>query len=219
MTLSDGDDAPSGDTWFRIATHPDHIKNGRPHHSAFTGNALSKSKDRRPWARELSGRLRSKAGDNESVIDHGRRYCAKLGNNRVFAGIMFAPSNNLRSSYTANGHQIETNVSYTPLPNDDAHADLTFTPWTIPEGQSEEDKSQRQEFYSWLGDHLQVLLDNTRSTGQNQIRQFLPAAIDLEAMSAAIDAVQADDATAGKISPSGVSHSASVPPDQPDQVS
>src|SRR5262245_44457780 len=103
MALSDGDPARDGDIWFRIVTHPDHIKNGRAHHGAFSGNAISAPRKQRPWDRELSGRLRSLAGSHDDVIASAEKYCADLTQRtkqtKTFSGIMYGQTEELRQTY------------------------------------------------------------------------------------------------------------------------
>jgi hypothetical protein len=151
MSLSDGDPAPEGDIWFRVVTSQDHIRRGRVHHSAFTGNAI-KAPDatkNRPWARELSGRLRSLAGDAEQeAIAFCREMTAQGGGEKSFHGVMYARVAKLRLTYE-HDHSIKTAAYFTPLGRDPAHSDFTFSaPWS---------DAERDRMIHWLSDRFEGL--------------------------------------------------------------
>jgi hypothetical protein len=180
MALADGEPARAGDTWFRIASHKDHIKNGRAQHGAFKGPAISAPDPakKRPWDRELSGRLRSMAGSRERVIQHAIAFCDAQtkagGGTKTFVGVMYASIAELATSYQ---NQVTTRVVYTPKnPDDTAHADLTFADWNI------NTREDLEEFYLWLSDQLQVLHYEQRETGRSQLR-FFPDAVDTRTLS------------------------------------
>jgi hypothetical protein len=190
MALSDGDPARDGDIWFRIATHKDHIKSGKILHGAFLGNAISAPKKQRPWERELSGRLRSLAGSREDVVKHAVQYCEEQthrgGGTKTFIGLMYAKVEELRLTYN---HTIHSAVYYTPIEGvDQAHADLTFTPWGLIT------KPQLEEFVLWLSDYLQALHHNANAReGVRTQLEFFPDATDprpfLEKVTDAIQAI------------------------------
>jgi hypothetical protein len=184
MPLSDGDPADDGDIWFRIATQPGHIVKGRVHHSAFGGNAIatpSPAKNR-PWARELSGRLRSLAGSLENIAQHAESYCAELTANapsqgqKVFSGLAYTRVRDAKVSFE---NAMVGGVHFTPLDTDPAHADFTFDRWI---GNTRE---ERERFNLWFtgilkGVHHPGQLDllpeaeHTRSAFQ-QIGDFIRA--------------------------------------------
>jgi hypothetical protein len=124
MSLSDGDPAPDGDIWFRIVTHKDHIKQGRVHHSAWGGNAISKPSPEkaRPWTREASGRLRSRAGSLKTIEDDANAFCQTLLGSKTFYGVIYQRVAGAKLLY---GCILTTGIHFTPLPTDPAHADLT----------------------------------------------------------------------------------------------
>ena len=154
MSLSDGDPADDGDIWFRIATQQGHIVKGRVHHSAFGGNAIappSPAKDR-PWARELSGRLRSCAGTLDKIAQHADSYCAELTTNapgqgqKVFSGLAYVRVRDAKVSFE---NALVGGVHFTPLDADPAHADFTFDRWI---GNTRE---ERERFNLWFTGILQ----------------------------------------------------------------
>jgi hypothetical protein len=155
MSLSDGDPAPDGDIWFRIATQENHIVKGRVHHAAFGGKAISSPPlaKGRAWTRELSGRLRSLAGSLEDIEHDAKVYCnaqtALGGGAKTFSGIIFTPVADAKRTYET---VLTTGVHFTPLQHDAAHADLTFYGWL-----ADESKEERQPFLLWLSAMLQGL--------------------------------------------------------------
>jgi hypothetical protein len=166
MALADGEPARDGDTWFRIASHKDHIKNGRAQHGAFKGTAISAPDPakNRPWDRDLSGRLRSIAGTREDVIKHAIDFCDEQskagGGTKTFMGVMYAPTADLATEYE---NRVKTLVVYTG--------------WDIPTT-----KEALEEFYIWLSDQLQVLHYQPRETGHSQL-EFFPDAVDTRMLS------------------------------------
>ncbi len=151
---SDCDAAEDGDVWFRVLTQKDHIKRGRIHHSAFTGNAISPPAPtkKRPWSRELSGRLRSKAGTIRDIEDFAVAYCERLtkagGGTMAFSGVMYAGVDGLRKTY---GDILTLGVFFTPIEADPAHADLTFSNWI------EYTREAKQALLLWLTDQVEGL--------------------------------------------------------------
>jgi len=148
MSLSDGDPAYGGDIWFRIATQQGHIVKGRVHHSAFGGNAIAppnRAKNR-PWARELSGRLRSRAGTLDQIVQRAEKYCADLTANapgqgqKVFSGVAYIRVRDAKVSFE---DALTGGVHFTPL-TDPAHADFTFDRWI---GNKRE---ERERFNLWF---------------------------------------------------------------------
>src|SRR6266446_3063581 len=127
MPLSDGDPADDGDIWFRVATQENHLVRGRVHHSAFKGRAQEAPDPslRRPWALELSGRLRSIAGTVAQIEADAIAYCARHSipgqGTKTFNGVMYVRVARARSNFE---NSIDTAVIYTPLVNDSAHADF-----------------------------------------------------------------------------------------------
>jgi hypothetical protein len=105
MSLSDGDPALDGDIWFRIATQENHIVKGRVHHAAFGGKAISPPPPAkgRPWTRELSGRLRSRAGSLEDIEHNAKAYCiaqtALGGGTKTFNGVIFTQVADAKRTY------------------------------------------------------------------------------------------------------------------------
>ena len=154
MPLSDGDPADDGDVWFRIVTQEAHLVRGRVHHSAFGGSAIAPPDEikNRAWDREMSGRLRSLAGSRDDIKTHAEHYCEALtargGGTKKFSGLMYVRVGDAKKNYA---DVSRTGVHFTPLSNDDAHADLTFYGWI---GSARED---RERFYLWLTDILQAL--------------------------------------------------------------
>jgi hypothetical protein len=153
MLLSDGDPADGGDIWFRIATQQSHLVRGRVHHSAFGGNAIARptAGKNRPWDRELSGRLRTLAGTLEEITQQAESYCEALtargqGTKR-FSGVMYVRVRDAKKSFD---NILTTAIRYTPLSDDEAHADLTFNGWP---GDAEE----QERFNLWLTDMLHAL--------------------------------------------------------------
>jgi len=153
MSLSDGDSPEEGDVWFRIATQPSHLVRGRVHHSAFGGNAIAppRADKNRTWTRELSGRLRSMAGTLDEIKRFAETYCEALtnrgGGKATFTGVMYVRVADAKVNYGS----CSTAVYYTPLDEDSAHADFTFTGW-IGDGQEEKDR-----FKLWFTDLLTAL--------------------------------------------------------------
>jgi hypothetical protein len=154
MPLSDADPAPDGDIWFRIITQERYIKkNGRIHHSAFGGKAISRPapEKRRPWSRELSGRLRSYAGYLEDIRCEAIAFCERIstaGGKKTFSGIIYARVADAKLAWET----ITTGVHFTPLDNDKAHADLTFNGWP-----ANESKEEKERFLLWLTEKLKGL--------------------------------------------------------------
>ena len=105
MPLSDGDPAEDGDIWFRVATQDAHLVRGRVHHSAFKGRALAPPDPalNRPWALELSGRLRSIAGTVAQIEADAAAYCAKYSlpgqGTKIFNGVMYLRAERARSNF------------------------------------------------------------------------------------------------------------------------
>ena len=153
MALSDGDPARGGDVWFRIATRKEHIVRGRVHHSAFGGNAISVPAPirQRPWTREASGRLRSLAGSLEDIQKNAEAFCAEEtvrgGGTKTFSGVLYGRVNQIQLAYE---NILTTNVHFSPLSRDDAHADFTFHGWFANE-------ADKERFLIWLSDKLQGL--------------------------------------------------------------
>ncbi len=149
MPLSDGDPAQDGDVWFRVATNESHIRKGCVHHSAFGGNAIAppaKEKNR-PCTRELSGRLRSLAGN---VEEEARAFCdaqSQRGGGIKFSGVMYVHVAKAKLTYE---NKITTAVHFTPLDRDKAHADFTFKGWN-------EMKDEKERFLLWLTDKFEGL--------------------------------------------------------------
>jgi hypothetical protein len=149
MSLSDGDPADDGDIWFRIATQQGHIVKGRVHHSAFGGTAIAPPNPakHRPWARELSGRLRPLAGTVEEIARHADRYCADLTANapgqgpKAFSGVAYI---RVRDAMVSFENALTGGVHFTPLDTDPAHSDFTFDRWI---GNTRE---ERERFNLWL---------------------------------------------------------------------
>ncbi|MGB5085203.1 MAG: hypothetical protein WBO09_11475 [Methylocystis silviterrae] len=160
MSLSDGDPAPDGDIWFRIVTHEKQIKRGGPHHSAWAGAIRPpKAGKNRPWARELSGRLRSLAGSLDDIARHGEAFCeeqtALKQGTKTFNGVIYARVRDIRQWEFENS--LRTNVHFTPhkpppKPVDEAHADLTFDRWL--ENETDEEK---ERFNLWLSGRVEAL--------------------------------------------------------------
>ncbi len=118
MPPKDGEPADANDVWLRNITNKNHVRpDGRLTSNAFTGSAISPPVSRRPWDRELSGRLVSLTNDFEA---EGRAFCGQR--NKPFMGVMYAKVERLRRE--TNG--ITTDVYYTPKEDDKAHADLTM---------------------------------------------------------------------------------------------
>jgi hypothetical protein len=151
MAPSDGDPAPDGDIWFRVVTNEKHITRGRIHHSAFKGNAIASpgQTKNRPWARELSGRLRSLAGDVEQeAITFCREMTAQGGGEKLFHGVMYARVPKLKLTYE-HDHAIKTAVYFTPLGRDPAHSDFVFSkPWP---------NDENDRMIHWLSDRFEGL--------------------------------------------------------------
>jgi hypothetical protein len=170
MSLSDGDPADCGDIWFRIVTQENHLVRGRVHHSAFGGNAIASPKPgkNRPWDRELSGRLRSLAGTLQEITKHAQTYCETLTargqGTKTFLGVMYVRVRDAKKSY----ENIRTTAIYwTPLSDDQAHADFTFKGWI---GDTKEEK---ERFTLWFSGVFQAL----HHPGQ---LQYLPEAEDTQ---------------------------------------
>ena len=127
MPIGDGEQADNGDIWFRVLTDDDnkYIKKGKIHPNAFKGkNVVAEPKQQRPWDHELSGRLRSLAGN---VTKEANDYCdemtKKTGQKKTFGGVMFCRVAEARQTFE---QTINTDACYTPLSTDRAHADMVF---------------------------------------------------------------------------------------------
>lgn len=127
-----GDSADRNDFWFRVLTNTDHVKNGKIHHSAFKGAAaISPPDEKRAWSHEMSGRLRSLAGDptaeGYAFVDDIRN--RKLRNNEIvpakiqFSGFMAGEVARIAAKLDS-GPEID--VIYTPTATDNAHADIAI---------------------------------------------------------------------------------------------
>lgn len=110
MPLVDGDSAEPWNTWLRVVTDENYIKNdGTVANNAFSGKYVIAPPARpRPWSLELSGALLSHIPD---LRVYGRNFCGD-----DFAGYMFQKAENLKNDDQA------TDVIYTPTA-DPAHAD------------------------------------------------------------------------------------------------
>jgi hypothetical protein len=79
----------------------------------------------RLWSHELSGRLRSLATD---VVADANVYCEEMTRvakqTKTFSGVIYCSIPEARQKF---GQSITTQVHYTPLPRDNAHADFAFT--------------------------------------------------------------------------------------------
>jgi hypothetical protein len=122
MPPQPGAPADLTDVWLRVLTSADYWKksDGTLHNSAFSGSAIAPPTDQRPWTLEMSGRLLSfvRNLEEESIT-----FCTPP---RVFAGLMYQTVENLRSG--GNSFHVNTgcptDVIYTPIGGDGAHADL-----------------------------------------------------------------------------------------------
>ncbi len=83
---------------------------------------------------------------------HSEAYCAENtrpgGNTKTFHGLIYSRVGNIKLVYK---DRIRLSVHFTPLTNDQAHADLTFTGW------HSDTREDREEFNLWLSDKLQAL--------------------------------------------------------------
>ena len=126
--MKSGDIVEENDTWFRVITNKDHFKNGRLHHAALKGKAIS-STEAKAWKAELSGRLLSLAGDVFSIKADAERRVNLLrerakqqgnsGNKFQFQGVMYQTAKKIRSF-----DFMQAGVVFTPTEEDKAHADL-----------------------------------------------------------------------------------------------
>jgi hypothetical protein len=154
MSLSDGDPADDGDIWFRIVTQQGHLVRGRVHHSALGGNAIARPKEgkNRPWDRELSGRLRTLAGTLDKITQQAQAYCEALTargqGKKTFSGVMYVRVRDAKKSFE---NILTTAIHYTPLDDDEAHADLTFNGWIG------DTKEEQERFNLWFTDMLHAL--------------------------------------------------------------
>lgn len=116
MPLSDGDPASDDDTWFRVITDEEYLRaDGRLKNRAFTGKAIAPPKGEREWQHELSGRLLSFALNVET---EAKEFCTSV--QKDFAGVMYSAVAALRFAIG----KVTTDVRYTPLESDKAHADF-----------------------------------------------------------------------------------------------
>jgi hypothetical protein len=150
MPLSEGEPAEAGDVWFRVATQEGHLVRGRVHHSALKGRALAAPDPalNRPWGLELSGRLRSIAGSIAQIEADAIAYCAKHSlpgqGTKDFGGVMYVRVADAILSFE---NDCNTAVFYTPLVEDNAHADFTFS--RAP--------TESSRLIDWLQDLFQAL--------------------------------------------------------------
>jgi hypothetical protein len=122
MGLQAGDSAEDSDTWYRLVTVPDHFKSdGTLHNKAFTGRAFQAPAPGKPWDFELSGRLLSLT---TTAKEDCEAYCTRNGMPR-YAGVMYQKVEALRSEQAA--HFAQTDVVFTPKPDDPVHADFRLS--------------------------------------------------------------------------------------------
>lgn len=160
--IVDGERASDGDVWFRILNSDSQIARGKLNHGAFKGQIRkTKAEANRSWLSEMSGRLRSVAGNVEEIKKHASEYCEKRS--RKFYGVAFSRCADLRIDYGFAG--ITSAVHFTPIKdgkNDDpAHADLTFSGKVIePKSEDEERLLLRlhREFIALYPDQMDRLL-------------------------------------------------------------
>lgn len=129
--LEAGESAEDSDTWFRMATMKDHVReNKRIHHAMFKGRKAITAPESpsNTWKAEISGRLLSIA---DSICDHAEQRINEIKTEQEknnfstsktrFMGIAHSKVSNLREFPHA-----ETNVIFEPVDDDDAHANLVF---------------------------------------------------------------------------------------------
>ena len=133
MPLNPGDCAEPQNTWLRMITNPNYLKNdGTIHHSAFRGKAISPPDANKAWALELSGALLSLVPD---LLTYGQMQCGDR-----FLGFMFQGVENLRNQ------ELATDVVFTPT-SDEAHADLVA--YHLQE-------ANKRKMEDWLQDFVQL---------------------------------------------------------------
>jgi len=113
MALKPCDPAEAGDVWLRVITNKKYWRDdGTIHNGAFAGKGGFAHVDDHPWTHDLSGRLLSLVKDlgKDCINFCGERY----------AGVMFQNVETLRSENSG----WPTDVIYTPLERDPAHADF-----------------------------------------------------------------------------------------------
>jgi hypothetical protein len=129
IKLTPNSSVPDCECWYRVLTNKDHVtKDGRVHNQALKSRAFIQSTNR-PWAHELSGRLSSLVQNIEKeaqeaaesarrgFVDRGLPVPSKV----CFSGVACARAVELRASQDVN---LPTDVVYTPLSTDNAHADF-----------------------------------------------------------------------------------------------
>ncbi len=125
--------AHKADVWYRILTHKDNAKNGKVHHSAFTGKNVFTLRETAPMGTDLSGRLLSYSGSCKDIKTFGEARAkeiadkveAKLGKVPSyirFVGVAAASACELRK-----WADLPCDAIYEPEPKDTAHANLAFT--------------------------------------------------------------------------------------------
>jgi hypothetical protein len=127
MSLSDGDPADSGDTWYRVLTDDRYLyADGTIHNRAFKGKntiAPPPAGKNRKWSHEISGRLLSLVAN---IAKDAAAFCdemnAQSGGRMKFAGVVYSPVPPIRTKL----QHVETDARYTPLDRDHAHSDVVF---------------------------------------------------------------------------------------------
>jgi hypothetical protein len=119
-----------GDVWYRAITNARHYRNGRIHHAALKGRAISAPDDTAAsWSSEISGRLRSIAND---IREDGERRAhlqkehslarGESGKDFEFVAVMFVLAGAVRRWDVD-----RCDVIFDPNPDEDAaHANLVF---------------------------------------------------------------------------------------------
>ena len=131
MAFSIDQPLPDGECWFRCLTNTGHVTSaGTIHHSALKGQ-FSPSQGKQ-WAHELSGLVVSLMGDVPQIETHAHARIAEIRKKLIdkgkpvphaiqFAGVASATTDELRATAP---DRARTDVVYTPLDHNPAHADV-----------------------------------------------------------------------------------------------
>jgi hypothetical protein len=124
---------PDGECWFRCLTNMDHVTSaGTVHHAALKGKGAFSPSQGKKWAHELSGSVVSLMGGVSQIETNAHARIAEIRKKLMdegkpvpraiqFAGIASATAAELRATAL---DRARTDVVYTPLDHNPAHADV-----------------------------------------------------------------------------------------------
>lgn len=114
------------DTWYRPINDPKWIRDGRIHHSAFGGKAITdRNSDPHVGNAEVSGRLFSQTGTVAALIATAEKRVRELKQKPgVSSKLKFAGVARVRVDDARRREILRSEVLYDPTPVDNAHSDV-----------------------------------------------------------------------------------------------